>query len=110
MLQPLQVPLIFWAFAMLGHSPAPAVLLALEARVRSLSSHLTAQVLFSHKFPSIAVSEAYGAPHRIAIGVVGRGSAALFLQHLRTLAPSSALMHTALHSQKRWRIYAEGTT
>ena len=51
MLQPLQVPLIFWAFAMLGHSPAPAVLLALEARVRSLSSHLTAQVLFSQKFP-----------------------------------------------------------
>ena len=50
MLQPLQVPLIFWAFAMLGHSPAPAVLLALEARVRSLSSHLTAQVVTEAPF------------------------------------------------------------
>lgn len=43
-LQPVQVPLIFWAFATLGHRPAPAVLSVLEARVRSVSSDLTAQV------------------------------------------------------------------
>ena len=54
MLQPVQAPLIFWAFAVLGHCPAPAVLVALEAQVRSLSSHLTAQVPTQVPFPKIS--------------------------------------------------------
>lgn len=43
-LQPSQVPLILWAFAMLNYNPLVAVLSALDQQVERLSSQITAQV------------------------------------------------------------------
>ncbi|KAK9909623.1 hypothetical protein WJX75_005262 [Coccomyxa subellipsoidea] len=52
-LQPSQVPLILWAFAMLNYNPLVAVLAALDQQVERLSTQITAQgislVLWSYQ-------------------------------------------------------------
>lgn len=45
-LQPSQIPLILWAFAMLNYSPVVAVLGALDKRIERLSADISAQVAF----------------------------------------------------------------
>lgn len=65
-LQPSQVPLILWSFAMLNYNPLVAVLAALDQQVERLSSQITAQVCFStcRPFHAVQYSDAMqGTPH-----------------------------------------------